>query len=89
MKTNDLKKGAEILLEDGTTGTMEDNKKGNIRTMSLDNPFGSRNLGDQYTWKIIAHRNPEGGWSRDIEHTPAQLKCHKAVDAFDSMLRGC
>jgi hypothetical protein len=85
MKTNDLKKGTEIILEDDTRGTMNDNKKGNIRQMNLDNIFGGRNLGDQYTWKIVAYVDAEGQAHGNIEYTPSQLKCRDAVNALDAM----
>jgi hypothetical protein len=85
MKTNDLKKGTEILLKDGSRGTLEDNKKGNIRRMSLSTIHGGMAVGDQYTWKIVGYTDAHGNLKGDIELTPAQLKCRDAVNAFDSM----
>ena len=85
MKTNELKKGTEILLKDGSRGTMEDNKKGNIMMMNLDTIYGGRTMGEQYTWKIVGYTDEHGNLKGDVELTPAQLKCRDAVNAFDSM----
>lgn len=78
-KTNDIKKGTKIKLDDGFTATMQDNMKGNIRLISIVTPqmeeFGS----------TYAHRIKQafinGQWV-DVELTDDQRKLKAALDAM-------
>ena len=72
MKTNDLKKGSKILLCNGWTGTLEDNKKGNARLARVKGEFFT-DLGSVYGHDIIAF-DDNGKWNKSIELTTAQLK---------------
>lgn len=72
--TNDLKKGDKVVLRNGWTATIEDNKKGNIRLAKV-NGFVTK-LGSIYVWDIshTATHQP-------IELTEAQKKAHARVRA--------
>lgn len=76
MKTNDLKKGTRIKLANGWEADIMDNMKGNTR---LARVFGyADECGSIYAHDIVAYKvNDE--WRTDIEYTPAQFKCKKAV----------
>jgi len=78
--TNTLKKGTEVLMRNGFSGTIADNLKGNIRTVAVrGSQFGLFDeLGSVYSHDIISAL-VDGVWV-DIEYTPAQLRC-KAMNA--------
>lgn len=78
VKTNDLKKGVRILLACGWYGTIMDNMKGNIRMAEVEG-FETE-IGSVYSHDIVS-AFIDNQWVR-VEHTPAQLKLKKAVDAF-------
>jgi hypothetical protein len=76
MKTNDLKKGTEVLLRNGWTATVEDNMRGNTRICTVRG-FETE-MGSVYSHDIVAVL-PSG---ERIEHTPAQLALKKRVEAM-------
>lgn len=51
MKANDLKKGMVVKLRGGGTAKMMDNKRGNIRMIQVETPWGI-DIGSEYIWKI-------------------------------------
>jgi hypothetical protein len=71
MKTNDIKKGARILLRNGWYGTMYDNMKGNTRMAEVEG-FETE-IGSVYSHDIMEVL-VDGYWVR-VEHTPKQLEC--------------
>jgi hypothetical protein len=79
MKTNDIKKGAEVMLASGWRAILQDNARGNIRTAKV---FGHMTeIGSIYSHDIVAVlvHNQEGEvshWEK-IEHTESQEKCRK------------
>jgi hypothetical protein len=77
MKTNDLKKGARVLLENGWHATIEDNAKGNTRVATVEG-FVTE-MGSIYAHDIVAvldyGRTP-------IEHTSAQHKLRALVEGL-------
>jgi len=85
MKTNDLKKGARVQLRNGWFATIEDNLKGNTRLATVEGFYTE--MGSVYSHDIVV------AFIKDIfgkeitrvkiEHTPAQLKLLKSVNAFD------
>ena len=78
LKTNDLKKGASVILRNGWKATIEDNMRGNTRLATVFGDFTE--MGSVYSHDIaVAVVN---GNSIPIEHTPAQLKLRAQVDAL-------
>jgi hypothetical protein len=80
MKTNDIKKGMRILLNNGWEGTMWDNMRGNTRVAEVEGYFTE--AGSVYSHDIVACKpNPDTDevWT-PVEHTKAQLKLRKQVD---------
>jgi hypothetical protein len=75
MKTNELKKENRIILDDGTYGTVKDNKKGNVRFCEVESLFTE--LGSIYA-HTIAYAVLDGE-PIAIEHTPAQLKLKQTL----------
>lgn len=76
MKTNDLKKGDRVLLRNGWYATIEDNKKGNIRLATVEGFYTE--TGSVYAHDIVRCVSENS----NIEHTPAQLRLKKMVEAF-------
>jgi hypothetical protein len=77
MKTNDLKKGAIVVLRNGWQARIEDNKKGNIRLATV---FGHyTEIGSVYAHDIVRVITSPTTDER-IEHTPAQIKLMKTVE---------
>jgi len=74
MKTNDIKKGTEVLLRNGWRAIMWDNAKGNTRMCKV---FGfETEIGSVYSHDIAEVLTAPGQWAA-VEHTPAQLKLRK------------
>ncbi len=83
MKTNDIKKGTRILLRNGWEATIEDNAKGNTRMCTVYGHFTE--MGSVYSHDIVAVKIKTGDsdvWHRDIEYTPAQIKCRDMAKAM-------
>lgn len=79
MKTNELKKGDQVVLICGWKATVMDNKKGNIRFAEVFSPFTpEEELGSIYAWDIASGPNDES-----IELTKSQLKDRQRVREFD------
>ncbi len=78
MWTNDLKKGAVVLLKNGFTATLLDSKRGTIRIAKVEGDFTE--IGSIYTHNIVA-RKVDGIWVNDIEYTEAQLDLRGKVRA--------
>lgn len=76
MKTNELKKGTRVRLEDGCEAELKDNLKGNIRLAMVFGLF--HELGSIYSHDIVGYY-AMGTW-RAVEHTPAQEKLRKRVE---------
>lgn len=79
MKTNDLKKGARILLANGWYGTIADNARGNIRMAEVEGFYTE--IGSVYSHDIVRAINAAGEWE-NVQHTPAQDKLRKEVEVF-------
>lgn len=78
IKTNDIKKGTRILLNNGWQGTMLDNKKGLTRFAEVEG-FCTE-MGSVYSHDIrAAFINDE--WVR-VEHTDKELKCKEMNEAI-------
>ena len=78
MQTNEIKKGTEIKTNQlGVliSGTMEDNLKGNTRTiMTNGSEIGMFDeMGSVYAWNIKLAKNSEGNWE-EVTLTDKQLK---------------
>lgn len=78
MKTNDIKKGTRIRLNNGWYATMYDNKRGNIRMAEVEGTYTE--IGSVYAHDI-AFVWTDDGWV-SIEHTPAQLKLKQTMGAY-------
>ena len=72
VKTNDIKKGWWIQLQNGWDGVMMDNAKGNTRMVDV-NGF-MREAGSVYAHDIVHALCPSTKTLIKVEHTPAQLK---------------
>jgi len=80
MKTNDLKKGARILLRNGWYGTIADNARGNIRMATVEGVYTE--TGSVYAHDIVKAQAPGSKLFEDVEHTPAQLKLREQVEGI-------
>jgi len=78
MKTNDLKKGARIMLRNGWEADMWDNMRGNTR-VALVYGFETE-AGSVYSHDIV-RALVNGTWIM-VEHTPAQKKLRERVNAL-------
>ena len=79
MLTNDLKKGARVLLRNGWYGTIMDNARGNTRMVDVEG--FEREIGSVYSHDIMYEITSAGG-RNSIEHTKAQNELRMRVDAF-------
>jgi len=80
MRTNELKKGARVMLANGWEADIMDNMKGNTRMAKV---YGYEcEIGSVYSHDIVAYKGADGAWRNDIEYTPAQLQCKETVKAF-------
>lgn len=78
MKTNDLKKGAEVVLRNGWRAVIEDNLKGNTRLATVYGMFTE-------TGSVYAHDIAYAVINNKmvaIEYTPAQIKLRAKVEAL-------
>ena len=82
MKTNDLKKGTRVQLRNGWFATLVDNAKGNTRCAEVEGYVTE--IGSVYSHDIVKYFNGEFLEWDIVEHTPAQLKLWKSVEAFSS-----
>ena len=81
MKTNDIKKGARVMLRNGWEADMTDSLKGNTRIAKV---YGyETETGSVYSHDIVKVK-VDGVWEA-VEHTEAQLKLRDKVEAFISM----
>ena len=92
MKTNDIKKGMVVELNNGWFGIMADNMKGNTRMVDVCGFY--REIGSVYshdiikTWdtKLELGSNPQGSLdnltSISIEHTQKQLELKSLVASY-------
>lgn len=79
MKTNELKKGDRILLENGWYATIADNMKGNTRMAKVEGDFTE--MGSVYSHDIEYYID-EDELPVEIEHTKSQLKLKGLVGAI-------
>ena len=87
MKTNDIKKGMVIQLNNGWYGIMADNMRGNTHMVDVDGWF--REIGSVYSHDIKHYWPFHGsalgaeilveGVPEKVEHTPAQLKLKESI----------
>ena len=85
MKTNDIKKGTRIRLRNGWYGTMMDNMRGNTRVVDVEGY--ERETGSVYSHDILQALIPIEGSALmgdvvNLEHTPAQLRLRKQMEAM-------
>lgn len=78
IKTNDLKKGARVMLKNGWFATIEDNKKGNTRLATVEGYYTE--MGSIYAHDI-AYAIIDGQ-RVGIELTDSQKKCMGFNKAF-------
>ena len=79
LKTNDLKKGTRVLLNNGWEATICDNMKGNTRCCDVEGDF--REMGSVYSHDMKMWMNALGDWE-PIEHTEKQLTLKKQLQAM-------
>jgi hypothetical protein len=74
MLINDIKKGAKVRLSDGTIATVQDNKKGLIRNVTVPTLFrpGETSYGTAYAFRFKAVK--VGDQWESVELTEAQQK---------------
>jgi hypothetical protein len=81
MKTNDLKRGARVMLANGWEADIMDNMKGNTRMARV---YGfETEIGSVYSHDIVAVRIAEE-W-HEIEHTKDQDKLRSQLDKLFSV----
>ena len=93
MKTNEIKKGMIVELENGWFGKMFDNMRGNTRMVEVYGLYTE--IGSVYSHDIIAcfghvsleqaYENGKTGEWVTIEHTEPQKKLRKQAGYFDSI----
>ena len=79
-KTNDLKKGAWVLLRNGWVAEIYDNMRGNTRMAKVYGDFTE--IGSVYSHDIMAWGHAESAICHAVEHTQAQLKLKMEVDTW-------
>lgn len=72
MKTNDIKTGFKIQLDNGWFAIMRDNKKGNIRMAEVHGIYNE--MGSIYSHNIKSVLNPVNNQWENIEYTDIQIK---------------
>jgi hypothetical protein len=77
MKTNDIKSGMKIQLNNGWFAIMRDNKKGNIRMAEVCGIYTE--IGSIYSHNIQSVLNPIDNKWDCIEYTKEQLKLKSIV----------
>ncbi len=80
MKTNELKKGQRVKLRNGWQAVLEDNKKGNTRLATVHGHYTE--MGSVYSHDIAQYLHEDGAVWLSVDHTPAQLKLKKQVEAL-------
>ncbi len=76
-KTNDLKKGTRVKLNNGWEADLVDNRRGNTRDAKVYGDYTE--TGSVYSHDMVEYKDANGDW-QPIEHTKAQLDC-KAMNA--------
>jgi hypothetical protein len=76
IKTNDLKKGARVILNNGWVAELADNRRGSIRTCIVYGFYTE--TGSVYAWDM----NRLEDNSHLIELTPAQIKDRNVITAY-------
>ena len=80
VKTNDLKKGTQIRLQNGWEARIEDNARGNRRMCTVYGDFTE--MGSVYSHDIVS-AEVDGEWV-EVEHTDSQIALRSEVAAFFS-----
>ncbi len=80
MKTNDLKKGVRVKLQNGWEGTVMDNKKGNTRMVEVEGHYTE--IGSVYAHDIKLWKNTETGLWEQVEHTADQVKLKERLKSM-------
>jgi len=79
MKTNDLKKGVTVLLRNGWTAEIVDNKKGQTRMAKV---FGDyTEIGSIYSHDIVGYLDDDG-FLHDVDHTDKQKALRESLIAM-------
>lgn len=80
VKTNDIKKGAEVFMSSLWFGVMADNMRGNTRVVNV---FGfSEEAGSVYSHNILLVKDAEVDvWYR-VDHTDSQIKLKERVEGM-------
>jgi hypothetical protein len=77
MKTNDLKKGTVVILRNGWSAKLVDNRKGNRRCMTV---YGDEvETGDVYAHDIVSYADSNDVIHNDIELTESQKNLMKQL----------
>lgn len=79
MKTNDLKKGCRVLLDNGWYATIQDNLKGDTRLMTVEGHVTE--MGSVYSHDIV-QAEVNNHWVT-VQHTPKQADLRERVSVFD------
>lgn len=85
MKTAEMwdakaKKGVRVMLRNGWEADTIGSCRG---TTALCRVYGfETECGSVYCHDIVAYKDANGNWQRDVEYTPAQMKCKQMVDAM-------
>ena len=88
MRTNDVKKGASVRLQDDRIMVVTDNRRQNVRGITGPCPFfpaPAVQRGDSYVWSWAEVLRPDGSWEA-IELTDSQLNARRlARRMFDAL----
>ena len=80
IKTNDIKKGQRIRMDNGWTGTMMDNNKGNTRCCEIEGFV--KEVGSVYAHNIAYVQDPITGVWETVEHTKSQRALQSRLAAM-------
>jgi preprotein translocase subunit YajC len=78
VKTNDLKKGDRVLLNNGWYATIQDNRKGDTRMATVEGTYTE--MGSIYAHDIVSLHIGDS-WVK-IAHTPNQEQMRQRVKNF-------
>ena len=85
MKTNQLKKGASVMLRNGWKAELVDNMRGNTRLAKVYGDYTE--VGSIYAHNIVKYKIGDS-WYDDIVHTKSQKELMALVKNFCSLFFG-
>ena len=79
MKTYDLKKGTRVIIRDGRDAELLDSSRRLIRQAKIE--AASVGSGAILSYDIVAYRDREGIWQKDLEYSQEEVKQRERRDS--------